>query len=276
MDGTMVTTSKTMLHNVLRCVEKAGLEIRDIYVQPLAAGYYALTEDEKNHGTACIDIGGGSTSIAVFQNGNLTASSVIPVGGDHVTKDLSIVLKTPTDQAERIKVEYGHAFYDNASEDELFEVPVIGSDTREQYSQKYISEIIGVRLEELFELILDELYRLGVQDLPGGVVLTGGMAKLEGLPELARNILQTRVRLFTPEFIGVREPQYTTAVGLIQYAYMEDVFYGRIGSGAALAESVKIEHEPQPQKVQKQPKPPKQSGEGVVTKAKKMFDRFFE
>ncbi len=278
MDGTMVTTSKTILHNVLRCVERAGLQIRDIYPQPLAAGYYALTEDEKNHGTACIDIGGGSTSIAIFQDGHLVASTVIPVGGDHVTKDLSIVLKTPTDQAEKIKLEYGHAFYDNASEDELFEVPVIGSDTKEQYSQKYISEIIGVRLEELFELILDEFYRLGVQDLPGGVVLTGGMAKLEGLPELARNILQTRVRLFIPEYIGVREPQYTTSVGLIQYAYMEDVFYGRIGSGAALGNPQKVEQEPKPQKQrqQKQPKQPKEDGEGVVTKAKKMFDRFFE
>ncbi|MCM3610743.1 cell division protein FtsA [Planococcus sp. MERTA32b] len=275
MDGTMVTTSKTILHNVLRCVERAGLQIRDIYPQPLAAGYYALTEDEKNHGTACIDIGGGSTSIAIFQDGHLVASTVIPVGGDHVTKDLSIVLKTPTDQAEKIKLEYGHAFYDNASEDELFEVPVIGSDTKEQYSQKYISEIIGVRLEELFELILDEFYRLGVQDLPGGVVLTGGMAKLEGLPELARNILQTRVRLFTPEYIGVREPQYTTSVGLIQYAYMEDVFYGRIGSGAALGNQQKVEQEPKPQK-QRPQKQPKENGEGVVTKAKKMFDRFFE
>ncbi|MGK7378484.1 cell division protein FtsA [Planococcus sp. 1R117A] len=275
MDGTMVTTSKTILHNVLRCVERAGLQIRDIYVQPLVAGYVALTEDEKNHGTACIDIGGGSTSIAIFQNGHLTASSVIPVGGDHVTKDLSIVLKTPTEQAEKIKLEYGHAFYDDASEDELFEVPVIGSDTKEQYSQKYISEIIGVRLEELFELILDELYRLGVQDLPGGIVLTGGMAKLEGLPELARHILQTRVRLFVPEYIGVREPQYTTAVGLIQYAYMEDMFYGNVGSGAALSESVKIEQEQQQPQPKKQ-RQPKQNGEGVVTKAKKMFDRFFE
>ncbi|WP_422123597.1 cell division protein FtsA [Planococcus sp. X10-3] len=275
MDGTMVTTSKTILHNVLRCVERAGLQIRDIYPQPLAAGYYALTEDEKNHGTACIDIGGGSTSIAIFQDGHLIASSVIPVGGDHVTKDLSIVLKTPTDQAEKIKLDYGHAFYDNASEDELFEVPVIGSDTKEQYSQKYISEIIGVRLEELFELILDEFYRLGVQDLPGGVVLTGGMAKLEGLPELARNILQTRVRLFTPEYIGVREPQYTTSVGLIQYAYMDDVFHGRIGSGAALGNPQKLEQESKPQK-QRQQKQQKEDGEGVVTKAKKMFDKFFE
>lgn len=274
MDGTMVTTSKTILHNVLRCVERAGLQIRDIYVQPLVAGEYALTEDEKNHGTACIDIGGGSTSIAIFQDGHLTASAVIPVGGDHVTKDLSIVLKTPTDQAEKIKLEHGHAFYDDASEDELFEVPVIGSDTKEQYSQKYISEIIGVRLEELFELILDELYRLGVQDLPGGIVLTGGMAKLEGLPELARHILQTRVRLFVPEYIGVREPQYTTAVGLIQYAYKEDMFYGNIGSGAALTDSAKIE--PEQHQPKKQPKPAKQQGEGVVTRAKKMFDRFFE
>lgn len=273
MDGTMVTTSKTVLHNVLRCVERAGLTIREIYMQPLVAGYYALTEDEKNHGTACIDIGGGSTSIAVFQDGHLTASSVIPVGGDHVTKDLSIVLKTPTEQAEKIKLEHGHAFYDDASEDELFEVPVIGSDTKEQYSQKYISEIIGVRLEELFELILDELYRLGVQDLPGGVVLTGGMAKLDGLPELARHILQTRVRLFVPEFIGVREPQYTTAVGLIQYAYMEDMFYGRLGASAALTESAKIEQEHHPKKQQKQPR---ENTEGVVSKAKKMFDRFFE
>jgi cell division protein FtsA len=274
MDGTMVTTSKTILHNVLRCVERAGLQIRDIYVQPLVAGYVALTEDEKNHGTACIDIGGGSTSIAVFQDGHLTASSVIPVGGDHVTKDLSIVLKTPTEQAEKIKLEYGHAFYDDASEDELFEVEVIGSDSKEQYSQKYISEIIGVRLEELFELILDELYRLGFQDLPGGVVLTGGMAKLEGLPELARHIMQTRVRLYVPEFIGVREPQYSTAVGLIQYAYMEDMFYGNVGSGGALSESAKME--PEPQQQPKKQRQPKQNSEGVVTKAKKMFDRFFE
>ncbi|WP_236610208.1 hypothetical protein [Planococcus halocryophilus] len=115
---------------------------------------------------------------------------------------------------------------------------------------------------------------MGVQDLPGGVVLTGGMAKLDGLPELARNILQTRVRLFTPEFIGVREPQYTTAVGLIQYAYMEDVFYGRIGNGGAVAGAAKAEQqEVQQPKKQKQPK---QNSEGVVTKAKKMFDRFFE
>lgn len=132
-------------------------------------------------------------------------------------------------------------------------------------------------MEELFELILDELYRLGVDELPGGVVLTGGMAKMDGLPELARSILQTRVRLFTPEFIGVREPQYTTAVGLIQYAYAEDLFYGNVGhSSAAAVHSQKPEYVEQQPKKQKQPKQPKQENEGVVSKAKKMFDRFFE
>ncbi|MBK3494484.1 cell division protein FtsA [Viridibacillus sp. YIM B01967] len=226
MDGTLVTTSKTVLHNVLRCVEKAGLDIQQIYLQSLAAGEFALTEDEKNRGTAFIDIGGGSTTIAIFKDEHFTHTAVIPVGGEHITKDLSIVLKTPTEQAEKIKIDYGHAFYDDASEDELFEVPVIGADTKEQFSQRYISEIIGVRLEELFDMIIDELYRMGIQDLPGGVVLTGGVAKLEGISQLARHVLQTRVRVYTPEYIGVREPEYTSAVNLIRYAYMESQFLG--------------------------------------------------
>ena len=218
MDATMITTSKTLLHNVLRCVERAGLSIREIYLQPLASGYFALTEDEKNHGTAFIDIGGGSTTIAVFEEGLLTHTGVIPVGGDHITKDISIVLKTPTEQAENIKHQFGHAFYDDASDDEIFEVPIVGTDSTDQYSQRYISEIIGARLEELLELVIDELACLGVRDLPGGVVITGGVAKLEGIAQLARQILQTRVRIYTPDYIGVREPSFATAVGLIRYA----------------------------------------------------------
>ena len=227
MDGTLVTTSRTILHNILRCVEKAGLEVVDIYLQPLAAGTYALTEDEMNQGTAYIDFGGGSTSIAIFNEGQLMKTAIIPVGGDHITKDLSIVLKTPTEQAEKIKQQYGHAYIDDASDDELFEVPVVGADTTDQYSQRYISEIISVRLEELFELILDELARMGIQDLPGGIVITGGVTKLEGIAQLARQCMQSRVRIYSPDYIGVRDPAYTTAVGLIRYAYDEDQFYHR-------------------------------------------------
>lgn len=273
MDGLMVTTSKTILHNILRCVERAGLEVREIYLQPLAAGSFALSDDEKNHGTAFIDIGGGSTTIAVFEEGHMTKTAVIPVGGDHITKDLSIVLKTTTEQAEKIKHQFGHAFYDDASDDELFEVPVIGVDTKEQYSQRYISEIIGVRLEELFELILDEFYRMGIQDIPGGVVLTGGSSKLEGIAPLARHILQTRVRLYTPDYIGVREPQYATSTGLIRYAYAQDEFFGK-DSGQAL-EPIQVAAA----SASKKPKPQsknQQDREGVMDKAKKFFDKFFE
>lgn len=276
LDATMVTTSKTLLHNVLRCVERAGLNIRAIYLQPLAAGFFALTEDEKNQGTAYIDLGGGSTTIAVFENGLLTHSGVIPVGGDHITKDLSIVLKTPTEQAEKIKHEYGHAFYDDASDEELFEVPIIGTDSKDQYSQRYISEIIGVRLEELFELVLDELARLGVRDLPGGVVLTGGVSMMDGVAQLARQVMQTRVRVYTPDYIGVREPSYTTAVGLIRYAKLEDDFFGKestvpVTSYAAAAGT----QSPSPKKQEYQTVPAEQK-ETVIGKAKKLFDKFFD
>lgn len=274
MDGTLITTSKTLVHNILRCVERAGLTIREIYLQPLAAGTFALSDDEKNHGTAFIDIGGGSTTIAVFEDERLIATSVLPVGGDHVTKDLSIILKTPTEKARKIKHQYGHAFYDDASDDELFEVPVIGADSKDQYSQRYISEIIGVRLEELFDLVLEELYKLGIRDLPGGVVLTGGITKIDGLLQLARHVLKSRVRIHTPEYIGVREPMYTTAVGLIRYAHMQDTFFG-VPADSPQATAVAAAAEVP---VQSQKKASVKRGEkpGFFNRAKRVFDNFFE
>lgn len=274
MDGILVTTSKTIVHNILRCVERAGLTIRDIYLQPLAAGTFALTEDEKNHGTAYIDIGGGSTTISLFGDNRLITTSVLPIGGDHVTKDLSIVLKTPTEQARKIKHRFGHAFYDDASDDDFFEVPIIGADTKEQYSQRYISEIIGVRLEELFDLVLEEFYKMGIRDLPGGVVLTGGITKIEGMLPLARHVLKTRVRIHVPEFIGVREPMYTTAVGLIQYAYEQDAFFGAVSEEP----TVHVSHEQtmNPQKVSKQQTEGQVDKPSIMSKAKKLFNNFFE
>jgi len=277
MDATMITTSKTLVHNVLRCVERAGLQIREIYLQPLAAGFFALTEDEKNQGTAFIDLGGGSTTVAVFEEGLLTRTGVIPVGGEHITKDLSIVLKTPTEQAEIIKKQFGHAFYEDASDEEIFEVPVSGTDALDQYSQKFISEIIGVRLEELFELVLDELARLGVRDLPGGVVLTGGVAQLEGIAQLARQVMQTRVRIYTPDYIGVRESAYTTAVGLIRYAHLEDEFYGRSPVQAPAYATVGAGTTPPKKQSNTVDKESSNTNKtSVINKAKKLFDKFFE
>lgn len=275
MDATLITTSKTQLHNILRCVEKAGLQIREIYLQPLAAGTFALSEDEMYHGTAFIDIGGGSTTVSVFAENRLINTSVLPVGGDHITKDLSIVLKTSTEQARMIKHQHGHAYYEEASDEELFEVPVVGSDSKDQYSQRFISDIIGSRLEELFELILEDLYAAGIRDLPGGIVITGGTAKLEGILQLSREIFKTRVRLYTPEYIGVREPMYSTAVGLIRYAYMEDVFFGYEEGQASQPQSAEVTYEDS-EPAPKSAKPKKEKGEGFMKKAKKMFDNFFE
>ena len=277
MDATMITTSKTLVHNVLRCVERAGLQIREIYLQPLAAGMFALTEDEKNQGTAYIDLGGGSTTIAVFQDGLLTSTAVIAVGGDHITKDLSIVLKTPTEQAEKIKKQYGHAFYDDASDEQLFEVPVVGTDSTDQYSQRYISEIIGVRLEELFELVLDELARMGIQDLPGGIVISGGVAQLEGIAQLARQVMLTRVRIYTPDYIGVREPAFTTSVGLIRYANADDDFYGR-GEPTTAPSYAPYPTQPTPSKKQANVPERVESGNkvSVIDRAKNLLNKFFD
>lgn len=277
MDATMITTSRTLLHNVLRCVERAGLDIKEIYLQPLATGYFALTEDEKNQGTAFIDIGGGSTTIAVFEDGLLTHIGVVPIGGDHITKDLSIILKTPTEQAEKIKRQYGHAFYDDASDEEVFEVPVVGTDATEEYSQKFLAEIISSRLEELFDFVLDELARLGVRDLPGGIVISGGVASLEGIAQLARQVLQTRVRIYIPDYIGVREPSFTTAVGLICYAHMEDEFFGRSPvSKAPVYQAVGSVTTPPKKQSHASEKADNGNKSSVIDKAKRLFDKFFE
>lgn len=274
MEGSIITGSKTILHNLLRCVERAGLEITDICLQPLAAGSVALSKDEKNLGVALVDIGGGSTTIAVFEQNHLYATTVLPVGGEHITKDLSIGLRTTTDEAERIKVKYGHAYYDHASEDEVFEVSIIGSDQKRTFNQLEIADIIEARLEEMYELILHEIRRLGVGELPGGFVLTGGTVRMPGVLELGQVILQNSVRIASPDYIGVREPQYMTGVGLIQFAHKNAKIQGRkIGSNVAVnSMEVAATNEPQQQRT----KPQQQQQDKKVNKVKKFFGYFFE
>lgn len=273
MEGTIITGSKTILHNTLRCVERAGLEILDITLQPLAAGSFALSKDEKSLGVALVDIGGGSTTIAVFENGYLRATSVVPIGGEHITKDLSIGLRTATEDAEKVKIKYGHAFYDEASEEEVFSVPIIGSDQHQQFNQLEVSDIIEARLEEIFELIQNELRRLGVRDLPGGFVLTGGVANMQGVLELAQVIFQNRVRIAIPDYIGVREPQYTTAVGLIQFAYKNARLKGRKTNSTSPVSEPREKRMP---KQQAKAKPEKQPEEKMTTRVKKFLGYFFE
>ncbi|MEH7106852.1 MULTISPECIES: cell division protein FtsA [Bacillaceae] len=275
MEGTLVTGSNSVVANIIRCVERAGLSFSDIILQPLAAGDYALSRDEKNLGVALVDIGGGSTTIAVYEEGYLKESSVIPVGGDLITNDLSKVLHTSTEDAENIKIKHGHAFYDHASEDEFFSVPIIGSDQHQQFNQLYVSEIIEARMEEIFELIAKELKRLGVTDLPGGFVLTGGTTKMQGVLELAQDLFKSPVRKAIPDYIGVREPQYTAAVGLIKYAYKNARLPGgNISSSSSVSEP--IEKRAVPTKQQPKPKVEKQPEEKMSSKVKKFLGYFFE
>lgn len=279
MRGILITGLRTILHNTLRCVEKAGLEITDIALQPLAAGSLVLSKDEKELGVALLDIGGGSTTLAVFEQGYLKHSLVIPIGGETLTKDLSIVLRTSTDEAEKIKIKHGHAFYDDASEEDVFNIPIIGSDQQQPCNQLMLSDIIEARMTEIFEMVLDELHRLGFEDIPGGFVLTGGVVKMPGVLELAQYVFQNRVRAAEPNYIGVREPQYTTAVGLIKHACKKARAVNSHTKTPVAAGSVKEKNEQrstQKQNQQVKERSEKKQVEKGESKFKKIMGYFFE
>ncbi|MFG6148997.1 cell division protein FtsA [Halobacillus sp. B23F22_1] len=227
MEGMIITCARTVLHNTLKCVERAGLEVLDVCLQPLAAGTVSLSNDETNLGVALVDVGGGSTTVSIFEEGYLKGTSLLPYGGDNITKDLSIGLRTSTEEAENIKLEYGHAFFDDASEEETFSVTIIGSNRQQSFNQLQISDMIEARLEEIFVFAAKELQSMGVQDLPGGFVLTGGAMNMPGVLELAQDVFHSNVRLAIPDYLGVREPQYTSGVGILQFAYRNAKIQGK-------------------------------------------------
>ncbi|TFJ94564.1 cell division protein FtsA [Lentibacillus salicampi] len=273
MEGTIITCSRTVLHNLLKCVERAGLKISDICLQPLAAGTVALSGDEKNLGVTLIDVGGGSTTVSVFENDHLAGTSAIPLGGDNITKDLSIGLRTSTEEAEDIKLNYGHAFYDDAQEDETFEASIIGSNHRETYNQLQISDMIEARLEEIYAYAEREIRRMGYQQLPGGYVLTGGTMKMPGVMELAQDLFQLNVRVAIPDYIGVREPQFTAGVGILQFAYRNAKIQGK----ELLPSVAANQGEPKPKRTKKSgssdaPAKPKKKESGIANLFKYFFD----
>ncbi|HLR88236.1 MAG TPA: cell division protein FtsA, partial [Atopostipes sp.] len=273
MEGTIITCSKTVLHNTLKCVESADLQVADICLQPLSAGTIALSKDEKHLGIALIDIGGGCSTVSIFENDHLTATSVVPLGGDNITKDISIGLRTSTEEAEDIKLNYGHAFYDYAQEDETFDVAVIGSNTKVTHNQLELSDMIEARVEEIYAFAEREIRRMGYRDLPGGYVLTGGTMKMPGTLELAQDLFKSNVRIAIPDYIGVREPQYTAAVGILQFAY----YNARI-QGKSLLPSVTIhEQEQKPRrKVQQRKQKDSEDTNEKESKVGNLFKWFFD
>lgn len=220
----VVTGAIPAIQNITRSVERAGLNVERLVLQPFASSLAALSEDERDLGVAVVDIGSGTADVAVISGGALRYSAVIPVGGSHITRDMAIGLRTPDYQAERIKQEHGCALAARVSSDEEIEVPSVGGRPPRVLSRQMLAEIIEPRMEEILTLIRREIQKSGMEDLlPAGVVLTGGASIIEGADELAENVLQLPVRLGIPGGIGglvdmVNGPMYSTAVGLVIYA----------------------------------------------------------
>lgn len=216
--STVITGSMTVMHNLFRTIEKTGLNIAGFVLLSLAAGEVALTKDEKNLGIAYIDIGKGTTDIAIYQQEELADSIVLPVGGEYITNDISIGLKTPADAAEHVKVRYGTASEETAFEDIKFRVPRIGSNYDEEYTQVDLARIIEPRIREIFSLVISEIHRLGYNtDFPGGIVLSGGVAATNNILKIAEDMFETSVRVAAPTYIGAKDPSFTNGVGILVY-----------------------------------------------------------
>ncbi|GKU78371.1 cell division protein FtsA [Paenibacillus sp. L3-i20] len=217
VEATIVTGTKTAIHNLMRCVEKAGLRINGVILLSLASGVMSLTKDEKMIGTVLVDIGAGSCTIAVYDQGGLAAISTLPIGGEFVTNDIAYGLRTQTDQAEKFKLKYGCANTMDAAEDVKFKVTRMGSNLEKEFSQKDLASIIEPRMQEIFQLIRQEVRRLGYGEKVNGYVLTGGAAALPGTIALAQSELESSVRIALPDYIGVKDSSYSSGVGMIQY-----------------------------------------------------------
>ncbi len=219
----MVTGSVSAAQNITKCVRRCGLETDDIILEQLASSYSILTEDEQDLGVCLVDIGGGTTDIAVFTEGAIRHTAVIPIAGDQVTNDIAVALRTPTQYAEDIKVKYACALRQLTNLEDTIEVPGVGDREPRRLSRQTLAEVVEPRYEELFTLIQAELRRSGFEDIiAAGIVLTGGSSKMEGLIELAEEVFHMPVRLGVPQNVSgladvVRNPIYATGVGLLQY-----------------------------------------------------------
>ncbi len=219
----LVTGAVSAAQNIVKCVQRCGLDVEDIVLEQLASSYSVLTDDEKELGICLVDMGGGTTDIAVFCGGAIQHTAVIPIAGDQVTNDIAVSLRTPTQYAEEIKIKYACALSQLANPDETIEVPSVGDRPPRRLARQTLAEVVEPRYEELFALVRDELRRSGFEELiAAGVVLTGGSSKMEGAVELAEEIFHTPVRLGIPQYVEglvdvVRNPIHATGVGLLLY-----------------------------------------------------------
>lgn len=217
----IVTGAVSAAQNVVKCVRRCGLEVMDLILQPLASSLAVLTEDEKELGVCLVDIGGGTADIAVFTQGAIRHTAVLPVAGDQITNDIAMALRTPTSEAEEIKIRYGVAMHAMADPEEMIEVPGVGDRPPRSLSRQRLADVIEPRVSELFELVQAELRRSGYEELlSSGIVLTGGSSVMRGMVELGEEVFHLPVRVGSPQYDGgladvVCQPYYATAMGLV-------------------------------------------------------------
>lgn len=237
----LITGAVSAAQNIIKCVRRCGLEVDDIILEQLASSYSVLTEDEKDLGVCLVDMGGGTTDIAIFSEGAIRHTAVIPIAGDQVTNDIAVALRTPTQYAEDIKIKYACALRQLANPDETIEVPSVGDREPRKLSRMTLIDVVEPRYAELLDLVQAELRRSGYEDLiAAGVVLTGGSAKMEGVADLAEEVFNMPVRLGVPQFISgladvVRNPIHATGVGLLLFGQANREsgreFFGERGIG---------------------------------------------
>lgn len=217
----IVTGAVAAAQNIVKCIKRCGIEVTDLILQPLASSLAVLTEDEKELGVCLVDIGGGTTDIAVFKQGAIRHTAVVPIAGDQMTNDIAVAFRTPTQSAEDIKIKHGCALRQLADPREVVEVPGVDGRDARQLSVQTLAEVLEPRIVELYELVLSELRRSGMEDMiASGIVITGGSAMMRGMVELGEEIFHMPVRMGLPRYVGglsevVSNPRYATGVGLV-------------------------------------------------------------
>lgn len=218
MRGMLYTGPRTILHNLRKTVERAGVQVENVVISPLSLTRSVLNEGEKEFGAIVIDLGGGQTTVAVMRGQELQYTNIYQEGGDYITKDISKVLTTSQSIAENLKFNYGIAYPQEASEREKFMVEVIGESAPVEVTERYLSEVISARLRQIFARVKQDLERTRALDLPGGIVLVGGVAVLPGITELAQEIFGVNTKLYVPNQIGIRNPAFAQVISLVEYA----------------------------------------------------------